>query len=555
MDEARPLWATPLQFVFACISYAVGLGNVWRFPYLCQMYGGGSFLVPYIIMLAVEGMPLLYLELAVGQRMRQGSIGAWRTISPYLSGVGVASVVVSFFLSMYYNVINAWAFWYLFHSFQDPLPWSVCPLNGNRTGYDEECEKASSTQYFWYRKTLNISPSIQESGAVQWEPALCLILAWLLVYLCILRGTESTGKMEQLANPKAWINAATQIFFSLGLGFGSLIAFASYNEPSNDCQKHTVIVSIINSSTSIFASVVTFSIYGFKATFNYESCLNKVILLLTNSFDLEDGFLTVSNLEEVKSYLASAYPSKYSEVFPQIKNCSLESELETAVQGTGLAFIVYTEAIKNMEVSQLWSVLYFFMLLMLGIGSMLGNTAAILTPLTDSKVISSYLPKEAISGLVCLVNCAIGLVFTMEAGNYWFDIFNDYAATLSLLLIVLVETVAVCYLYGLRRFESDLKAMTGHALNWYWKAMWGGVSPLLIISLFVFYLSDYIITGTLQYQAWDASQGQLVTKDYPPYALAIIGLLVASSTMCIPLGALGTFIVRHLKRGDTASVA
>ena len=78
---------------------------------------------------------------------------------------------------------------------KDPLPWSVCPLNGNRTGYDEECEKASSTQYFWYRKTLNISPSIQESGAVQWEPALCLILAWLLVYLCILRGTESTGKV------------------------------------------------------------------------------------------------------------------------------------------------------------------------------------------------------------------------------------------------------------------------------------------------------------------------------------------------------------------------
>ncbi|KAM6169647.1 sodium- and chloride-dependent transporter XTRP3 isoform 2-T2 [Rhynchocyon petersi] len=519
------------------------------------MYGGGDFLVPYIIMLIVEGMPLLYLELAVGQRMRQGSIGAWRAISPYLSGVGVASVVVSFFLSMYYNVINAWAFWYLFHSFQDPLPWSVCPLNSNRTGYDEECEKASSTQYFWYRKTLNISPSIQENGGVQWEPALCLILAWLVVYLCILRGTESTGKLEQLANPKAWINAATQIFFSLGLGFGSLIAFASYNDPSNNCQKHAIIVSLINSFTSVFASIVTFSIYGFKATFNYENCLDKVILLLTNSFELEDGFLTTSNLEQMKTYLASTYPSKYSEVFPQMKNCSLESELDTAVQGTGLAFIVYTEAIKNMEVSQLWSVLYFFMLLMLGIGSMLGNTAAILTPLTDSKVISSHLPKEVISGLVCLLNCAIGMVFTMDSGNYWFDIFNDYAATLSLLLIVLVETISVCYVYGLRRFESDLQSMTGRGLNWYWKVMWAGVSPLLIISLFIFYLCDYILTGTLQYQAWDASQGQLVSKDYPTYALAFIGLLVASSTMCIPLVALGTFIMRCLKRGDTGPEA
>nr|XP_054360792.1 sodium- and chloride-dependent transporter XTRP3 isoform X3 [Mirounga angustirostris] len=527
MEKARPLWANPLQFVFACISYAVGLGNVWRFPYLCQMYGGGSFLVPYIVMLMVEGMPLLYLELAVGQRMRQGSIGAWRTISPYLGGVGLASVVVSFFLSTYYNIINAWAFWYLFHSFQDPLPWSVCPLNDNHTGYDEECEKASSTQYFWYRKTLNISPSIQDSGHVQWEPALCLILAWLVVYLCILRGTESTGKLEQLANPKAWINAATQIFFSLGLGFGSLIAFASYNEPSNDCQKHAIIVSLINSSTSVFASIVTFSIYGFKATFNYESCLNKVILLLTNSFDLEDGFLTASNLEQVKGYLESTFPDKYSEVLPQMKNCSLQSELATAVQGTGLSFIVYTEAIKNMEVSQLWSVLYFFMLLMLGIGSMLGNTAAILTPLTDNKVISSHLPKEAISGLVCLVNCVIGLVFTMEAGNYWFDIFNDYAATLSLLLIVLVETIAVCYVYGLRRFEGDLKAMTGRTLNWYWKAMWAGVSPLLIISLFVFYLSDYILTGTLQYQAWDASQVPSVSG--PPGSLSSPGFTFAET--------------------------
>lgn len=78
---------------------------------------------------------------------------------------------------------------------KDPLPWSVCPLNSNRTGYEEECEKASSTQYFWFRKTLNISPSIQENGGVRWEPALCLVLAWLVVYLCILRGTESTGKV------------------------------------------------------------------------------------------------------------------------------------------------------------------------------------------------------------------------------------------------------------------------------------------------------------------------------------------------------------------------
>lgn len=156
---------------------------------------------------------------------------------------------------------------------------------------------------------------------------------------------------------------------------------------------------------------------------------------------------------------------------------------------------------------------------------------------------------------MCFINCIIGLIFTMEAGNYWFDIFNDYAATLSLLLIVLVETIAVCYIYGLRRFEKDLHTMIGRKLNWYWKVMWAFASPLLIISLFIFYLTDYILTGTLQYQAWDGTQGQLVTKDYPGYALAVIGLLVASSTMCIPLGALVTFVRKRLKRERVSTVA
>ncbi|KAM4706342.1 sodium- and chloride-dependent transporter XTRP3 isoform 2-T2 [Rhinophrynus dorsalis] len=545
MEKSRPVWDNPLQFVFACISYAVGLGNVWRFPYLCQMYGGGGFLIPYIIMLIVEGIPLLYLELAVGQHMRQGSIGAWKTISPYLSGVGIASVIVSFFLCIYYNVINAWAFWYLFHSFQDPLPWSKCPLNSNLSAYVEECEKCSPTEYFWYRETINISSSISDNGNVQWEQAVCLVLAWFSVYLCILRGTASTGKivyvtaslpylvlliylvrgltlhgalnglaymftpkLDQLANPKTWINAATQIFFSLGLGFGSLIAFASYNEPNNNCERHAIIVSLINSATSIFASIVTFSIYGFKATTNFESCLRKVILLLANTFDLEEGSINSENLENIKSYLNVTFHEEYSAILPQILNCSLETELSTAVQGTGLAFIVYTEAIKNMEISQLWSVLYFLMILMLGLGSMLGNTAAVLTPLTDSSFISNNFPKEVISGLFCFISCIIGLIFTMESGSYWFDIFNDYAATLSLLLIVFVEIVAICYVYGLNRFENNIQIMIGYKPNWYWKIMWRFASPLLIISLFIFYLTDYIMTGSLQYKAWDPVQEQ-----------------------------------------------
>ncbi|MED6242599.1 hypothetical protein ATANTOWER_007068, partial [Ataeniobius toweri] len=204
---------------------------------------------------------------------------------------------------------------------QPVLPWAACPVNSNRTGPIEECERATPTQYFFYRETLNISPSIQENGSIHTGQALCFLLAWLITYLFIVRGVKSTGKvvyftatfpyvvlfiylirgitlhgaingvkymftpkMEELSNPTTWINAATQIFFSLGLGFGSLIAFASYNQYHNNFEHQAIIVSLINSGTSIFSSVVTFAIYGFKATLNYENCLERYALLVSHIF-------------------------------------------------------------------------------------------------------------------------------------------------------------------------------------------------------------------------------------------------------------------------------
>uniref|UniRef100_A0A8C7NDL2 Transporter n=1 Tax=Oncorhynchus mykiss TaxID=8022 RepID=A0A8C7NDL2_ONCMY len=568
-------WDNPMQFVLACVSYAVGLGNVWRFPYLCQMHGGGGFLIPYMLMLVLLGVPLFYMELAIGQKMRLGSIGAWRAISPYLGGVGMASVVTSMYLCLYYNVINAWSFWYLFHSFQSILPWAECPANSNLTGPVEECERATPTQYFFYRETLDISGSIEENGGIHMGQALCLLLAWIIVYLFIVKGVKSTGKvvyftatfpylvliiylirgvtlhgaingvkymftpkMEQLAKPTTWINAATQIFFSLGLGFGSLIAFASYNQYNNNFEKQAIVVSMVNSGTSIFASIVTFSIYGFKATFNYESCLERVRLLLLNTFDLAEDTISLENVNHWIAELNRTHPEQFASLGGRLETCDLEAELDTAVEGTGLAFIVYSEAIKNMPVSQLWSVLYFIMLLLLGMGSMLGNVIAVITPLSDLKFISvlSY-PV----GLVCLFCLLLGLGFTTRSGNYWFTMFNDYGATFSLLFIVLIEVITVCYIYGIKRFEKDVEDMLGHRLNWYWKIMLAGVSPILLIALFIFYIVNYIQGGTPTYQAWNKELGKSVVTEYPPYAQAFIGLLLASSVCCIPLTALYTY--------------
>ncbi|CAG2174364.1 unnamed protein product, partial [Oppiella nova] len=112
-DDGRESWDSKLQFMLATIGYAVGLGNVWRFPYLAQKNGGG--------------IPVFYLELAIGQRLRKGAIGAWNLISVYAGGIGLASAVVSFNVALYYNTIIAWCIFYFYHSFKSPLPWSDCP--------------------------------------------------------------------------------------------------------------------------------------------------------------------------------------------------------------------------------------------------------------------------------------------------------------------------------------------------------------------------------------------------------------------------------------------
>ena len=132
----RQRWSSPFEFLVTCVGYAVGLGNFWRFPYLCYKHGGGAFLVPYSIVLVVIGMPLFLLELGVGQKFQVGPLQAWRKIHPSLAGIGMTGVLVTFFVALYYNIIVAWTLWYLFHSFASPLPWAA-DQGGANTGLDQ----------------------------------------------------------------------------------------------------------------------------------------------------------------------------------------------------------------------------------------------------------------------------------------------------------------------------------------------------------------------------------------------------------------------------------
>ncbi|ROK64946.1 Sodium-dependent neutral amino acid transporter B(0)AT3 [Anabarilius grahami] len=498
--QERPKWDNKVQYLLTCIGFAVGLGNVWRFPYLCQIYGGGAFLIPYLIALVFEGLPLLYLELAIGQSLRKGSIGVWHSISPLLGGVG----------------------------------------------YVEECVLSTPVNYYWYRQTLNISPDIEQSGSLQWWLVLCLASAWSIVYICFIRGIETIGKAVYvtatfpylvltiflvraltlpgatdglrylftpdwalLMDPQVWLDAATQIFFSLSLAFGGLIAFSSYNPKNN-------------------------------------------ILDLTNAFDIAEKNITSENYENWLSYLNSSDPDKVSSL--NLKHCDLQNFLDQSASGTGLAFIVFTEAVTEMPGSQVWAVLFFVMLFSLGLSSMFGNLEGVLTPLLDLHMVPKWMPKELFTGLICVLSFLVALIFTLGSGNYWLEIFNSYVGSVPLLVIAFFEIIGVVCFYGMKQFSDDIEYMTGRRPNLYWRVCWMGISPLMLLVVLVAYVAVQVQKHPT-YPTWDPKYENFPDSEVKPYSdwvFAICVLLSSVPVLSIPIVAVYR-LIRRQTRSQTGS--
>uniref|UniRef100_A0A2K5E111 Transporter n=1 Tax=Aotus nancymaae TaxID=37293 RepID=A0A2K5E111_AOTNA len=536
--DERPRWDNKAQYLLSCIGFAVGLGNIWRFPYLCQTYGGGAFLIPYVIALIFEGIPLFHVELAIGQRLRKGSIGVWTAVSPYLSGLGLGCVMLSSLVSLYYNTILAWVLWYFLNSFQHPLPWSSCPPDLNRTGFVEECQGSSAVSYFWYRQTLNITADINDSGSIQWRLLICLAACWAVVYMCVIRGVETTGKaiyftasfpylvltiflirgltlpgatkglsylftpnMQILQNPRVWLDAATQIFFSLSLAFGGHIAFASYNSPRN-------------------------------------------ILSLINEFDFPEQSISRDDYPAVLVHLTATQPRRVARL--PLKACHLEDFLDKTASGPGLAFIVFTEAVLHMPGAPGWAVLFFGMLFTLGLSSMFGNMEAIITPLLDNGVLPRWVPKEALTGLVCLACFLCATCFTLQSGNYWLEIFDNFAAPLNLLIFAFLEVVGVVYVYGMKRFCDDIAWMTGRRPGPYWRLTWRVVSPLLLLTIFVAYVT-LLARKPLSYRAWNPQYELFPSRQeklYPGWVRAACVLLSLLPVLWVPMAALAQLLTR-----------
>lgn len=541
IEDEREKWGNKADFLLSCIGFAVGLGNVWRFPYLCYANGGGAFLFPYLLMLVLCGMPMFYMELAAGQYFSRGPLGVWGAICPLWKGVGFASIVVSFLVCIYYNVIIAWSMFFLFQSFRSDVPWRNCgnkwntdkcwagrlPEKSELCNMNETLANATNTMAavgingtlnctvavtdpvsppmeFWQNYVLEITSGIGEPGHPRWQLVLCLLACWIIVYFCMWKGVKSSGKVvyftatfpyvvllilffrgvtlpgagkgiefylkpqwDKLLDAKVWVAAATQIFYSLGIGFGSLVAFGSYNRFNNNIFRDSIVISLINCGTSVFAGFVIFSTLGFMA---HE--LNK---------DIKD----------------------------------------VATSGPGLAFVVYPEAIAQMPVSPLWAILFFFMILTLGLDSQFGMMEAVITGIIDEYPRYLRKRKELFIFGGCLLCFVIGLSNVTQGGVYVLNLFDYQSGGVSLLFLGFFEVISLAWFYGTNRFASNIESMTGSRPGVWWKFCWIVGAPIIMIGIFFFSLLQW---GGVSYGEYK----------YPPWAEFVGWMFALSSMLFIP---------------------
>ncbi|XP_051790104.1 sodium-dependent neutral amino acid transporter B(0)AT2 [Erpetoichthys calabaricus] len=580
--STRPTWGNKMQYILAQVGFSVGLGNVWRFPYLCHQNGGGAFLLLYFLLLVIIGIPLFFLELAAGQSIRQGSIGVWKHISPRLAGIGFASCVVCSFVALYYNVIIAWSLFYLGNSFQYSLPWESCPSMANSSNLVPECTQSSPTTYFWYRQALDITDSIEDTGSFNPIMIGCLFAAWVIVCLAMIKGIKSSGKVMYFSSVfpyvvlfcflvrglllegaadgirymfyprlqiwgdvQVWRQAATQVFFALGLGFGSVIAYSSYNSHNNNCHFDAILVSFINFMTSVLASLVVFAVLGFRANVIVKDCVEKNLEHF--SMLMKMGSI---NISQVITPNVSATVQEYQLWYEQhqdvlkgipLERCSLEKEMNKGVEGTGLAFIAFTEAMSLFPASPFWSVLFFLMLLNLGLSTMFGNMQGILTPLIDN-FSALRRRRTLLTVLSCLLGFLIGLLFVQRCGSYFVTMFDDYSATLPLIIVVVFETISVSWVYGAERFIDDIEGMLAWRPPVVYKYLWKYICLIGMVGLLLASLIQMCIQHPT-YRAWNVSQAEEVTLQYPPWGMVVlIGLILLAS---LPIPAL---FIRQLVR-------
>ena len=474
LEEQRESWGTRGGFILAAIGSAVGLGNLWGFPYKLYSYGGGAFLIPYIIALFLVGIPIMILEFSIGHYTQRAAPDAFKRGHRRFEMVGWWGIILAFVIITYYPVILAYCFSFLWYSIVGIFTGGELPWAG------EGIEGVENAKRFFnetYLGKINIEDARFYLGSIRWNIVLPLIITWAVMYFCIFRGVRMVGKIvwimvplpwlmlailtirgltlegsmqglvyyldpvwSELTKPITWRYAIGQVFFSLSLAYGVMITYASFLHRKSDLNNNAAIISIADFATSFVAGLAVFATLGGMA-FVTQQAGNPV---------------------------------------------AVENVADT---GPSLAFVAFPYALAQLPYSAWFSFVFFFALVILGVDSAFSMTESILASIVDKTGWRRCIVLPAMS----VVGFLFGVIYITRAGFNWLGAIDGFVnGTWGIAFMGLLECVVLGWLWRIKTLRRHANSHSDWRLGPWWDYLIRLVIPVVLGTLFFWQLFDDI---------------------------------------------------------------
>lgn len=480
----REVFSSRMAFLLAAIGSAVGLGNIWRFPYVAYENGGGAFLVPYLIGLLTAGIPLLFLDYALGHRYRGSAPLVFRRIRPWAEPIGWIQVGICFFITIYYAAIIAWAGLYTVKSFNKA--WGNEPSDyfmKDFLNYDSSTQISThivpqiaiALAIVWIVAVIVLAMGIDEGigkASKIFMPILTVLFILVVIQALFLPGSAQglnaffTPNWEVLSNPSVWVAAYGQIFFSLSVGFGIMLTYSSYLKPRTNLTGTGLVTGFANSSFEVLAGIGVFAALGYMA---YQ------------------------------------------------QNVGVN---EVATSGIGLAFIAFPTIINEMPLGSIFGVLFFGSLAIAGFTSLFSLLEVVVSAIKDKLDLDRK--TTAISTGVVMGLLSLGL-FSTTSGLATLDIMDKFTNNIGIVAIALISIIVLDWiLRRIEEFSLHLNVVSSFQVNRIWR-----ICVVNITTIVLGYILSNELIGLIK-----ETYGGYTSTQVAIFGWAVLGVILILSLLC-----------------------